>query len=44
MLARVWGPVLLTSPCLSQAVELLASFLTLSHAGVCGTCLQLSST
>lgn len=44
MLPCVWGPVLLISPSLSQAVELLASFLTLSHAGICGTCLQLSST
>lgn len=35
-MSRVWGPVLLTSPSLSQAVELLASILTLSHAGVCG--------
>lgn len=35
MLPCVWGPVLLTSPSFSQAVEFLASFLTLSHAIVC---------
>lgn len=37
MLSCVWGPVLLTSPSLSQAVELLASILTLSHARLCGS-------
>lgn len=41
MFSCVWGPVLLTSPSLSQAVELLASVLILSHARICGTCLQL---
>lgn len=37
MFSCAWGPVLLTSPSLSQAVELLASILILSHARICGT-------